>query len=331
MPVEAADDAFFDCPGAALLLSRLYHARCYQSGRVAFSLRSEGEGIRSRKALGNWWQELKRINDELGEPFFDPATIERHGREGMSMVLKQPSKAAQERPGAIPRQDVATQQRSYHQNNQNVVTQWEPNKRGDQDMATQWGPEVSNQTTQFQPNPNIDTQMYTQTATQREPNPRLDQEISNSGSNSLASKQASSPARPREGEEHFLEQGLRELTGFTKLPQHWARQVEEWRLARYPDGAYARLLEWAWEVRASEGRVPGRGALTKTLRAIAREWEEGKGHDKPGAEQQERPPAGGVAGRAWRRSGRGEEERGPETLAELKARVRAKRAGVIPR
>ncbi len=131
------------------------------------------------------------------------------------------------------------------------------------------------------------------------------------------------------GHNHIL--GFYTLATSATLPAFWQRQVEEWRLARYPDGAYARLLEWAWEVRASEGRVPGRGALTKTLRAIAREWEEGKGHDKQGEQQPERPPAGGVAERAWRRGGRGEEERGPETLAELKARVRAQRAGVIPR
>ncbi len=90
MPVEAADDAFFDCPGAALLLVRLYRSCSLHRGRVTFSLRSEGDGIRSRKALGNWWQQLRRFNQRLGQPFFDPLTIESHGRERTSVVLLVP-------------------------------------------------------------------------------------------------------------------------------------------------------------------------------------------------------------------------------------------------
>jgi hypothetical protein len=91
MPAEAADDTFVDSPGAALLLSRLYHTRSYRTGKSVLDIGEEAISVgRHRNSIGNWWRELRRINKLLGMPFFDDHKIERHGYEGLALVLKLP-------------------------------------------------------------------------------------------------------------------------------------------------------------------------------------------------------------------------------------------------
>ncbi len=91
MPVEAADAAFVDSPGAALLLSRLYHTRSYRTGKSVLDIGEEAISVgRHRNSIGNWWRELRRINKLLGMPFFDDHKIERHGYEGLALFLKLP-------------------------------------------------------------------------------------------------------------------------------------------------------------------------------------------------------------------------------------------------
>ncbi len=91
MPAEVADNAFVDSPGAALLLSRLYHTRSFRTGKSVLDIGEEARSMgRHRNSIGNWWRELRRINKLLAMPFFDDHKIERHGYEGLALFLKLP-------------------------------------------------------------------------------------------------------------------------------------------------------------------------------------------------------------------------------------------------